>query len=257
MTLQEVCQKYKISEVSMKNQFKRTVDKILKDTGITIVKKGRGATAQYEEIFPEHALTFEEEKIDEIAINLEALGLKDWQLLIIMCTLIAPMGVFRGNACTFLEYFRLPVTDKRLQEVNEAVAELANNEWISVFYDTSTDEGYFVLYIKRAMEQDIIVKMPYIKTCRELMDKYNKRSFLPLLKVWLGTEELEKIQPYTVAQLEQLTGLSAYAIRENNKILEQENIYQTKKRYIDQTTCIGKTVELNAYIPTISDFRQF
>jgi hypothetical protein len=80
------------------------------------------------------------------------LGLKDWELLIIMCTLIAPMGVFRGNARSFLEYFRLPITAKRITEVNAAVAELANNEWIGVSYDNTTDEGYFVLYVKRVME---------------------------------------------------------------------------------------------------------
>ena len=253
MKAQEICEKYKVSISALKNQFKRTADKIFKDTGVTIIKQGRGNTVDYQEIYPEHALTFEEEKIDEIAINLDALGLKDWQLLIILCTLIAPMGIFRGNAESFLQYFRMPVTDKRIEEVNEAVAELANNKWINVLYDDSTNEGYFVLYIKRAMEQDIIVKLPYIKTCRELMDKYNKRSFLPLLKVWLGTEELEKVQPYTVAQLEELTGLSPYQIRESNRILEKENIYQTQKKYIDPTVCLGRTVDLNAYIPALED----
>ena len=255
MNAEEVCQKYRVSLSAIKNQFSRTTDKIFRDTGIRIVKEGRGSNVNYKEIFPEHALTFEEEKIDEIAINLEALGLKDWQLLIILCTLIAPMGVFRGNARSFLEYFRMPVTEKRIEEVNEAVADLANNEWISVLHDDSTSEGYFVLYVKRAMEQDIIVKMPYIKICRELMDKYNKRNFLPLLKVWLGTEELQKNQPYTVAQLEEITGLSAYQIRENNKILEKENIYITEKQYVEPTICLGRTVELNAYIPTIEDER--
>ena len=101
------------------------------------------------------------------------------------------------------------------------------------------------------MEEDIIVKMPYITTCRELMDKYNKRSFLPLLKVWLGTEELQKAQPYTIAQLQELTGLSEYSIRENGRILEKENIYKTEKAYYDMTTCLGKTVDINAYIPKI------
>lgn len=249
LTLQELCKKYGVSENTVKSQSKRVFDKIKRDTGITIIKQGRGATAFYEEVVPEHALTFEEEKIDEIAINLEALGLQDWQLLIILCTLIAPMGVFRGNAQSFLEYFRMPVTDKRIEEVNNAVAELATNKWITVMYDDSTDEGYFLLCIKRAMEQDIIVKMPYIKTCRELMDRYHKRSFLPLLKVWLGTEELQKVQPYTVAQLEELTGLSSYTIRESNKILEKEGIYNTEKAYLDKTTCLGRNVDLNAYIP--------
>ena len=85
------------------------------------------------------------------------------------------------------------------------------------------------------------------------MDKYKQRSFIPLLKVWLATEELQKIQPYTVKQLQELTGLSEYAIRESNKLLVQENIYGQKKIYVDPTVCLGRNVEFNAYIPTIED----
>jgi hypothetical protein len=40
------------------------------------------------------------------------------------------MGVFRGNAQSFLEYFHLPVTPGRIKEVNAAVQELSNNEWV-------------------------------------------------------------------------------------------------------------------------------
>ena len=253
MTLQELCKKYKLAESTVKQQFTRVAAKIEKDTGILIVKTGRGANVQYEEIFPERALTFEDEEVDEIKLSLGALGLQDWQLLMILCTLIAPMGVFRGNAESFLEYFHLPVTPGRIKEVNAAVQELSNNEWVQVIFDTSTDDGYFILCVKRKMEEDIIVKMPYIQTCRAIMDKYNKKSFLPLLKTWLATEELQKFQPYTFADIEGMTGLSAYQIRESNKLLEKENVYQTKKVYVDPTTCLGRNVDLNAFIPPIDE----
>ena len=65
------------------------------------------------------------------------------------------------------------------------------------------------------------------------MDKHKQRSFIPLLKVWLATEELQKVQPYTVAQLEAMTGLSEYTIRKTNKILQEEEIMSMHKVYAD------------------------
>ena len=254
MTLQEVCQKYGVSESSMKNQFARTVEKIRVKTGVVITKTGRGLQAVYTEAFPQ-ALTYDDEqnRVENFPIMLEALSLAEWQFLVLLCVLSSPFGVFRGTPRTFLEYYRMGATDQRVQEIRNAVEELAKNEWVQVIYDTSTNEGYFTLYIKRAMEQELEVRFPQIAACRTIMDKHKQRSFIPLLKVWLATEELQRVQPYTVAQLEEMTGLSEYTIRKSNKILEEENIIRMHKVYTDPTTCIGRQVDINAFIPLTED----
>ena len=250
MTLQEICQKYGVSENSMKNQFARTVEKIRMKHGVLIEKSGRGASATYTETYLQ-ALTYDDEqnRVENFPIVLEALSLAEWQFLVLLCVLSSPFGVFRGNARTFLEYYRMGATDSRIKEIEIAVQELTKNEWIDIIYDKSTDEGFFTLYVKRAMEKELIVKFPQIQACRKIMDKHKQRSFIPLLKVWLATEELQKVQPYTVAQLEAMTGLSEYTIRKTNKILQEEEIMQMHKVYADQTTCLGREVDINAFIP--------
>lgn len=77
--------------------------------------------------------------------------------------------------------------------------------------------------------------------------KYNKRSWVPMLKLWMGIKYLYKegLQPYTVNDLVELTGLSAYQIRESGKILEQDNAFVTDKIYKNYRKCIGKVATLN------------
>lgn len=84
---------------------------------------------------------------------LEALSLADWQLLVLICVLSTPFGAFRGNGKTFLEYYRMGSTETRIKEIENAVKELEKHEWIEVIYDKTTDEGYFTIYVKRAMEK--------------------------------------------------------------------------------------------------------
>lgn len=254
LTAQEVCDKYKVAMSSLKSQFKRTQEKIKLKTGVLLEKQGRGENTRYIETYPQ-ALTYDDElnRVESFSLVLEALSLADWQLLVLICVLSTPFGAFRGNGKTFLEYYRMGSTETRIREIENAVKELEKHEWIEVIYDKTTDEGYFTIYVKRAMEKQLIIEYPQIETCRQIMDKYKQRSFIPLLKVWLATEELQKIQPYTVKQLQELTGLSEYAIRESNKLLVQENIYGQKKIYVDPTVCLGRNVEFNAYIPTIED----
>ena len=49
MTIQEVCEKYGYAKSTIKTQFSKVQAKIFKEKQIKLVKKGRGATAYYEE----------------------------------------------------------------------------------------------------------------------------------------------------------------------------------------------------------------
>ena len=68
-----------------------------------------------------------------------------------------------------------------------------------------------------------------------------------MLKLWLGLKYLymQNLQPYTVKDLVNLTGLSEYQIRENGKILQNHNAFKVDRVYISYHRCIGKQIELN------------
>lgn len=52
-------------------------------------------------------------------------------------------------------------------------------------------------------------------------------------------------QPFTVKQLCDVTGLSAYQIRESKKILEKDNLFITSRAYAYYDCCLGSNVDLN------------
>jgi predicted DNA-binding protein YlxM (UPF0122 family) len=79
MSLEELCKKYNVSSSSVKTQFKRTQESILKKYGVHIIKMGRGTAAEYLESLDTNtrAMTLYEEQentlfyVDEEIIGLE------------------------------------------------------------------------------------------------------------------------------------------------------------------------------------------
>lgn len=79
MSLEELCNKYNISPSSVKTQFKRTQESILKKYGVNIIKMGRGTAAEYLESLDTNtrAMTLYEERentlfyVDEEIMGLE------------------------------------------------------------------------------------------------------------------------------------------------------------------------------------------
>ena len=84
-----------------------------------------------------------------------------------------------------------------------------------------------------------------VKTCKLLAEKHKKRSWVPLLKTWLGVQILSEDQPYTLRDLEEITGLSNYQIKESNKILKESQIFRTSRAYQSYQRCIGNNVDMN------------
>lgn len=50
-----------------------------------------------------------------------------------------------------------------------------------------------------------------------------------------------------MSELESITGLSAYQVREAKKLLEKDDIFRTSRAYIAFNTCVGSQVELNGF----------
>ena len=84
-----------------------------------------------------------------------------------------------------------------------------------------------------------------VTTCKLLGEKYHKRSWVPLLKTWLGVQMMAERQPYTISDLQKVTGLSEYQIRTSNNILRECLVYRTSRAYYCYCRWVGVHVDLN------------
>lgn len=247
MTLQEVCLKLNLSESSIKTNFTRAQKKLLKDN-IKLIKTGRGTSAVYdiEYLTDNRALTIYDEVRDDIVLTNDSVSLPNWEFLVFLAIVTTPMIVFRGSYKDFLRYVQIAVNDTNIQHLKEALITLEGRDIISYVVD-KTNEDYFMAGIYRKVEEDMKIGIEMVKECKRLQEKYNKQSFIPLLKTWLGVQMLVENQPFTTSDLMNITGLSEYAVKESHKILKESNIYKSSKAYRNMICCKGMNIELNAF----------
>ena len=246
LTLEQLSAKYGIAKSSITNAWPRTRDAILKKHGVKIVKEGRGASATYREewLDDQRALTMYEETKNSFMINSEQLSLVNWDFHVFLGIITTPMLVFRGSYEEFLRYASIPVNNNNIWELKIALQHLVARDYISYQID-KTNDNYFVAALWYQTEKDMEIGIEMVRTCKQLADSYHKRSWIPLLKTWLGVQMMAKHQPYTVKDLAQVTGLSEYQIRESNKILQDCEIFKTSRAYKDYQRCVGTNVDLN------------
>lgn len=246
MTLQEVCAKYGMSESSMKSMFARSQASILKKYGVKIIREGRGKDTTYREEFMDdkRAATLYSETKEKIIIDEESFKLMNWDFMVFLAIVTTPMLVFRGSYQDFLKYVEAPLTEASMRMLKDALIGLKNRDFISYTID-KTDSNYFIAAIYHKVEEEMCIGVGMIKTCKRLAEKYHKRSWVPLLKTWLGVQMLSENQPYTVDTLCAITGLSAYQIRTSNKILTDSFVYKTSRAYAAYQKCLGTNVDLN------------
>lgn len=246
MTILEVAEKYGVSESSLKNAFPRTQASILKKHGVKILKEGRGASAVYREEWmdDQRALTMYQETKDSVMINSEQLSMINWDFQVFLGIITTPMLVFRGSYEDFLKYITVPVNGNNLWELRIALEHLAARDYIHYQID-KTNSNYFMAALWYQTEKDMEIGIEMVRTCQQLAQAYHKRSWVPLLKTWIGVQLMAKHQPYTMQELAHATGLSEYQIRESSKILKECEIFKTSRAYIDYQRCIGTNVDLN------------
>lgn len=249
LTLEEVCAKYNVSVSSVKTKWKRTRESIINKYGVDLEKRGRGDDARYEEVFERdnRAITIFEENNENLGVSEEHIRLMNWDLLTFLGVVVTPMLVFRGSYTDFLHYLGVSVTPEHIEFVKRSLEELQARDFI-IYHIDKTDKNYFVASLYRKVEQEMQVGITMIKRCKMIAEANNKQSWIPLLKVWVGVQQAEKNQPFTNADLERITGLSEKTISENKKLLEQDDIFKTRKTYVKGTViCTGQTVDLNGF----------
>ena len=140
MTIAELCEKYSVSESSVKTAFPRTLKALLKKYGVRIIKEGRGAAAEYYEQWEDdgRADSIYEEVKDDIIIDNESFKLMDWDFLVFLAIIITPMRVFRGTYEDLLRYIEIKVTPYNLNLVKYALNELKSKGFINYEVDVRT-----------------------------------------------------------------------------------------------------------------------
>lgn len=249
MTLKEVSERFKISETSLTGAFPRTQKSILKKYGVHLIKKGRGLGATYEieeERSDCRALTLYNELKDDIAFDEDSVRLMSWPFLVFFTIIATPMLVFRGSYEDFLNYIMLKPSQSNLEELKQALQDLYDNEYISYTID-KTDNNYFVAALYRKREEQMHIGIGTVKLCKQIADAAHKRSWIPLLKTWIGMQLMSEKGLYKQEDLVRVTGLSAYQINESRKLLEANDIFKTTQVYADYQRCLGSTVELNVF----------
>ena len=258
MTRKELCERYDVSETTVKTQFTRVQKTFLKKYNLILTKNGRGDSAEYEIEFAEgsdgRALTMMKEQKREVILAEQGFSkLLDFNFMVFLGICMTPMTTFYGSYEDFLKYIEVKATPANIIKLKEALYLLSDNMYIRYDID-KTNEDYFWAGLFYAVRKKMAIGIGMIERCQRLAKENGKRSWVPLLKTWIGIQYMYDKQPFTVKQLCDLTGLSKYQIMESKKVLEKDNLFTTSKAYIAYDTCIGNKVDLNGIYEENRDF---
>ena len=262
MTRQELCEQYNIAESSIKTSFKQ-VQKRFDKKGLILVKQGRGDKADYIVMSKEdRSATYLQTFKTEIGMTkMQFHDLKDFRFIVLLGIITCPHLVFRGTLSQFLDYIQVEDSKYNRQVLKESFQDLIDKHFILYADDTSTNEGYFIVSILRKKEQEMSLGIEMIKHCQLLSEKSGERV-TDLIKVWTAMGYAYYNQPFTMKELENLTGLSSYKIRGARKILEEDNLFMTSKVYEtleddESVFCLGQEFkEFNILNPANQELLQ-
>ena len=231
MTRKELCEQYNIAESSVKASFKKVQNSFDKK-GLILIKQGRGESADYVVLSKEdRPNTFLQTDKTEIAMTkIQFHDLKDFRFIVLLGVITCPHLVFRGTLSQFLNYIQVTDNKYNRQLLKESFQDLVNQHFILYADDNSTEEGYFIVSILRKKEQEMSLGIEMIQHCKLLSEKSGEK-ITDLIKVWAAMGYAYYNQPFTMGELEKLTGLSAYKIRGAKKVLEGDNLFTTSKVY--------------------------
>ena len=246
MTRKELCETYNLTEETVRTKFTRTQQQMLKKYNLILTKTGRGDNTEYYVTAPEkRAETMLQEKQREVMMAQNGFSsLMDFNFIVFLGICTAPMGTFYGSYEDFLGYVELKKTKDNIQSLKDALSDLTAAEYIEYVVD-KTNTNYFNAFLFKRTRETMAISLDMAERCKKLAKKANKKSWIPLLKTWIGVQYMYDKQPFTLAELSAVTGLSPYQIRESRKVLEKDELFVTSRAYVCYDRCIGTNVELN------------
>lgn len=249
MTRKELSEEFNISESSIKTNFPKVQESIFRKHKIRIVKTGRGEKADYQLIYAIDSdgraqSAFKEKNRNLMLAKSEFSSLVDFNFMVFLGICATPMTTFYGSYKEFLKYVEVKVSDANVSSLVEAL-QLLNERGLIEYVIDKTNSDYFWAGLYHKTREDMYITIDMMERCKQLAKKYNKKSWVNLLKTWVGVQYLYDNQPFTVSELSVVTGLSAYQLKQNKKILQTDDLFVTTRAYAAYDRCIGSNVELN------------
>lgn len=244
MTIEQIVEMFNYSQNSIKKNFKRTAAAIKKKYNIDLVKCETKDGTRYQIFEDNRALTIYQETKD-IFITLESLSYEQYEFYIFLAIAASPFGVFRGKREDLLKYIGIKNNKKNIQILNKVLNSLVEKECIK--YDE--DENFIIVYLKGDLENKYPIKIDMLRESQRIADENHKNfNKIPqLVKVWEAIRICYENQPFTYAEISNMTGLSYKQIRDVKRLLESNDTFKTS-RAGSYFLCEGMKVDLNAFI---------
>ena len=244
MTAKQVAEMFGYSQNNLVKNFKRTSSAIKKKYNVDIIKC-KSANGTFYQIFEEQkrALTiYEEEK--NIPITYQSLSFEAYEFIIFLALAASPQGVYRGTRQDLMKYIGLKKNKKNIQKLNFVLDTLVNNNYIGMV----EDQSYIVVYLRTAVEKEMDLSINILRESRRIANQNNRQfTKIPqLIQVWQAVRLCEQNQPFTYADLKQITGLSYAQIRDAKRLLE-DNYAFLSSRAGSYFKCLGMNVQLNGF----------
>lgn len=243
MTAKEISELFGCSESSLKTNFRRTAESLKKKYNVDIVRCQKDGKKYYQIFEDNRALTIYNE-INDIPISTESLSFEAYQFFVFLALAASAQGVYRGHREDLLKYIGIKPTKKNIETLNKVIMSLVNREYIMVH----EDEDFIILYLRARLENQHFISINMMRECQKIADENHKNfNKIPqLLQVWEAIRICEENQPFTYADLANMTGLSYKQIRDVKRLLEQNNAFITS-RAGSYFKCLGMNVQLNGF----------
>lgn len=245
MTSKQVSDLFNYSQNSLKSNFKRTAAAIKKKYNVDLVKceTKDGTRYQIFEDTNKRALTIYNE-IDDIPISLDSLSYEEYQFYVLLAITASPLGVFRGTREDLLKYIGIKVNKKNIQMLNSILKALIEKEKVGM----QEDGNYVIVYLRTQIENKYSISIDMLRESQRIADENHKNiNKIPqLVKVWEAIKICFENQPFTYAEIADMTGLSYKQIRDVKRLLESNDAFKTS-RAGSYFLCAGMNVDLNAF----------
>lgn len=245
MLKEEIMKALGISENTLTKKFSRAQD-LAEKKGYYLEKTGRGKKTLYSlEQIAARAKSMFEEKGEEIEMDKDILNLNQWELSVLLGTVLAPMRVFRGSKKAFAEYIGVSYQNKNVKAIDEALESLQEKGYIL----KTVDKDVSIIAIKRQLERELKLKRNMVSESQTIAAKHGIREWQNVLRVWLAIQFLHKNPDtkITAKQLCKLTGIKTQStVNKCLKALDEHNVLKSQKIYLE-TYCVGRTVNLNVF----------
>ena len=244
MTAKQVAEMFNYKQDTILKNFKRTAESIKKKYNIDLVRCETQDGIYYQIFEDTRALTIYNE-VNDIPITLESLGYEEYEFYVFLAIAASPFGAFRGKREDLLKYVGIKSTKKNVEMLNKVLESLINKNCIKYH----EDEDFIIVYLKGQLENNYSVSIDMLRESQRIADENHKNfNKIPqLVKVWEAIKICYDNQPFTYAELSELTGLSYKQIRDVKRLLEMNDVFKTS-RAGSYFLSKGMKVDLNAFL---------